>query len=654
MRLARHGAALVALGMRLGAPPVVAAPAAAPASPADPAGSPAGSPAAPAADPEPPVRNAAEASTAEVDAVAAELSRAINGLRLPGAPAPYRAEARWVRADLLSLDGSYGGVITNVLQRQTAGLVELRVGSLQRDNSNFFTENSGIARFAVSLEPAPEYVKKQLWLALDQAFRGASLAFTQKKTALERLQVADLPDDFGPPPPAGKHPAPPPSEAIDRGALAAMVGALSARFEAFPAVDNGDVHLQVLRSHETIVTTEGLRLQRTRERAVLAVVADTRAPDGMHLDHGLAIHLQGTPQADDELLERGEALVDQVLRELQELADAPLIEEEYDGPILVMPTAAAQFLASTVATEASGQPAPWSETGRVMDLEPAWQGKLGDSVLPPFIDMVDDPTEGFGKYAIDAEGFAAPRLVLVEQGRLVNLLMTRTPNPKLSGSNGRARMTPGLEVGASISNLRLESRRRGMSKVALERELLRRAAEDGYEFAYTIELLRDGSLLGGVPRESAEAYAGTGKLNLPLPGRVFRIEPGGKRTLVRGAVLAPASVRVLRRIRAVGDTPVTVPMRLAVGSFGGFAAEVGMDGVLSQTVDAQITTPALLVDGLELLVERGEHERQRTLVHPLRERPEPPATPDEKAPAAPDAPTRVPAPSGSAEEPPQE
>jgi len=51
---------------------------------------------------------------------------------------------------------------------------------------------------------------------------------------------------------------------------------------------------------------------------------------------------------------------------------------------------------------------------------------------------------------------------------------------------------------------------------------------------------------------------------------------------------------------------------------GGFGAEVGTDGLLSQTVDVSVTTPALLVDGLELVVERGEHERLPTLVHPLR------------------------------------
>jgi hypothetical protein len=99
---------------------------------------------------------------------------------------------------------------------------------------------------------------------------------------------------------------------------------------------------------------------------------------------------------------------------------------------------------------------------------------------------------------------------------------------------------------------------------------------------------------------------------------VHRIDASGKRTLVRGAVLAPASMRALRRIRAVGQTERVERLRLPVGTFGGFASEVGMDGILSQTVDVQITSPDLLVDGLELLVERGEHERLPILPHPLR------------------------------------
>ncbi|MEX1363099.1 MAG: metallopeptidase TldD-related protein, partial [Nannocystaceae bacterium] len=237
------------------------------------------------------------------------------------------------------------------------------------------------------------------------------------------------------------------------------------------------------------------------------------------------------------------------------------------------------------------------------------------------LDLVDDPTVpgGFGSYGVDAEGFVPGPVTLVEEGVLRELLLTRVPNPHHGdASNGRARMTPALEVGPALGNLSVRARRRGYIPTALERELLRRAREDGYDFAYVIEALRDGSVLGPVMRPSAAAYAGTGKLDLPLPARVFRIDASGQRTLVRGAVLAPASIRALRRIRGIGQREHTERLRLPVGAFGGFAADVGMDGVLSQTVDVQITTPELLIDGLELLVERGEHERLPTLTHPLR------------------------------------
>jgi hypothetical protein len=569
--------------------------------------------------PAPPKAEARDRHQAEVEAVAAELERGLAGLRLQGSPAPYRAEVRWVRADLLALDGSYGGVITNVIDRQSIGTAEVRVGSVERDNSNFFGGDSGMVRIDVPLAPTPSYMRKKVWLGLDQAFRGATQSYAAKLVVLERLAGKEQPPDFTPATGAVTHREPAVESKIDREGLASMVASLSGRFSDWPSIDNGDVHLQVLRSQETVVTTEGVALTFAHERAVLAVVADTKAEDGMHLDHGLALHFQSVPAADDALLAKGEALVDEVLRELDELAKAPMMDEEYDGPILLSAEAAAQLLASTVATEATGVPAPLAEGGRLMDLEPAWQKRLNKTVMPPFIDLVDDPTaKAFGGFDIDAQGIRPERLVLVDDGQLKTLLMTRTPIEQLSGTNGRARISPSLEVGPAISNLELVSSRRGSSPAALERDLLRRAREDGYDFAYVVERLRDGSVLGPVPRESAAAYAGTGKINLPLPVRVYKVEAGGKRTLVRGAVLAPASMRVLRRIRAVGSKPAAVPMRIPVGNLGGYTADVGIDGVLSQTVDVQITTPDLLLEGLELLVERGEHERLPTLDHPLR------------------------------------
>ncbi|MCA9691809.1 MAG: hypothetical protein KC636_19545, partial [Myxococcales bacterium] len=385
-------------------------------------------------------------------------------------------------------------------------------------------------------------------------------------------------------------------------------------------IDNGDVYAQLLVAEGSMASSEGTRLRDRSARAVLAVTAQARAADGMLLDHGRALHFQELPTATAELRAAGEQLVDAVLGELEAIAAAPMLDEDYDGPLLFTGDAAAQLLASTVATEAAGTPAPLADGGRMLELEPHWQDSLGKSVMPEFLDLRDDPSaEGFGRYELDAEGFRAKPITLVERGELRDLLMTRAPNEHLSQSNGRARMSPVLQIAPAISNLTLRSRQPGKSEKALERELLRRAREDGYEFAYVITTLRDGTILGPVPREGAISFASGRKVSLAPPLLIYRIDASGKRTLVRGAVFSPVSLRVLRRIRAVGATTHAVPLRILAGSQGGFGGETGMDGILSHTVDVQVNAPDLLIDGFELLVERGEHERLPTLVHPLRD-----------------------------------
>src|SRR5690606_20469401 len=172
--------------------------------------------------------------------------------------------------------------------------------------------------------------------------------------------------------------------------------------------------------------------------------------------------------------------------------------------------------------------APLSDYGRLLDYEPHWQEQLGKLVMPETIDLVDDPqAAGFGHYTRDAQGIAAERIELVRAGVLHTLLMTRRPNEHIDRSNGRARATAAGFLGATISNLTLSSRSRGLARDKLERELLRRARDDGYEFAYVIESLRDGGVLGPAPRDSAAVYTSGRKSTLPLPGRLVKLEQAG-------------------------------------------------------------------------------------------------------------------------------
>ena len=562
----------------------------------------------------------------EVGSLRTELRRGLDQVRLEGQPEPYFAELRIVRLEMLSLEGSYGGVVTDLLERQAAATITVRVGNANIDSSAFLGLPSSVT-LTLPLDPDAGMSRKRLWLGFDGSFRQAVSAYEAKQSALDRMAGDPLPPSMskfpGQPPSRLAwnvgDPKPPPME-IDRAGLRKLVADLSGRFDAHPNVDEGGVAMALMRTHELVLNTDGVTVGWAKDRAFLATAAVARADEGMLLDHGDAILLQSLP-APADLRAKGEAMVDRVLDQLDELVAAPLPDEDYDGPVLFEAPAAAQLLASTVAPHASGEPPPVAEFGRVLELEPYWQERLGKSVMPEWIDVVDDPrAPGFGHYDLDAEGVPAQRLELVKKGQLSDLFMTRTPNAVVTESNGHARSAAALTVGPAPSNLVLTTRRRGKTKAQLEKELLRRAHDDGYEYAYVIELLRDGGVLGPVPRDSAAVYSSGRKVPMPVPARLWRIDASGTRTLLRGALISPASMRVLRRIRDVGDTSAVVPMRIASGMTGGFAADVGLGGLLSQTVDVQVETPALLVDGLEVLVERGEYERPPILEHPLRRR----------------------------------
>ncbi len=578
--------------------------------------------------------SSASAAAPETKALISELARAVSELRLADAPAPYEATLRVVRARALTLDGSYGGIITDLAERQAFARLDLRVGGLERDASNFFG-GGGIATVVLPLDPLAGHLSsaRGLWRLADAAYRDRAATYRAKEAARRQLAEDDDTPDRSAAAPVGidlpwstpgvmaDAPTPGPAAgdpAFDRAGLREAVRELSARFADHPEIDNGDVYLQIVEHRLTSIDHRGAVWGDTGLRAYLAVVADTRAEDGVHLDHGAVIHLQSIPTA-DFVRKEGAELVDRVLAELEAQRVAPRLDEDYDGPVLFSAEAAAALWASTVAVHATGAPAPLSEWGPVIELEPHWLERLGRPVLPPWLSLIDDPTrEGFGHYRRDAEGMPAERIQLVKRGVLGDLLMTRRPNEKIPGSNGHARVAFDLAPAATISNLEVQSSRRGLNDARLERELLARAREDGYDYAYVIESLRDGGLLGAPPRDTGGAFGGGRKVPLPLPGRIWRIDAKGQRTLVRGALLSPVAMRALRRIREVGDTPRTVALRIVPGIVGGWAVDLGADGLLTQTVDVEVRTPALLIDGFELVVERGEPERLPFLVHPLR------------------------------------
>ena len=146
---------------------------------------------------------------------------------------------------------AFGGLLTSRTDHSRSLLVEIRVGSPDFDNTNFFTfpgARSGVARsfggrVLLPLDDDYRELRRQAWLLTDGAYKAALDRLAQKTAALQnRQRTEDLPD-FSVAEPAtfdqrGAAPT------LDSRAVEDRVRRLSAIFRRFPSIQSSEVHLQ--------------------------------------------------------------------------------------------------------------------------------------------------------------------------------------------------------------------------------------------------------------------------------------------------------------------------------------------------------------------------------------------------------------------------
>ena len=235
---------------------------------------------------------------------------------------------------------------------------------------------------------------------------------------------------------------------------------------------------------------------------------------------------------------------------LAELRKAPLVEEEYHGPLLFSADAAADTLRSLLGSAVTA-------TRPALGTEARTNGPFASSyharVLPDFMNVVDDPSlktfngkDLLGAYNVDDEGVPAQAVKLVDDGRLDNYLIGRQPVRDFPQSNGHGRAGITGPPRPMIGVLKITAEN-GLSTEELNQKLLELAKDRGLQSVYFVQTM------GG---------EGTPRL-------LYRVGSDGKRELVRGAVLDDIDQRALRSsIEAAGkdlwvanffgDPPTTV------------------------------------------------------------------------------------------------
>ena len=470
-----------------------------------------------------------------LNAMLAEMDRSMSQLQLKGFAKPFFIQYTIEEIDEFSTQATFGASQNSVHNHQRVARVTVRVGDYKTDSSN--ARGDGFLELA-SLDDDPIALRSSLWQATDQAYKNALAAYAQKQAELKEVQTPPQADDFSHEKPIVSL-ADPMAFAIDEPAWTSRVARASGLYRSDATVSAGQRDVEYssasfrARAVTTrIVTSEGAIVRKSSRQLQESFAVGTQAADGMNIDRSYAT--TGTSLAD---LDAEDAFNRHAVDEIASLAvlrQAPLVEEEYHGPLLLSADAATDTLHSLLANAVVAARPPLGTEARTTG---AFASSFHARVLPDFINVVDDPTlksfngKGLvGSYEVDDEAVPARPVSLVESGRLVNYLIGRQPVRDFPQSNGHGRASLAGAPRPAVGVLKI-SAENGLSMDELNQKLLDLVKDRGLHAAYYVETL------GG------ERY----------PRLLYRIGSDGKRQLVRGAILDDLDQRALRSsIEAAG------------------------------------------------------------------------------------------------------
>jgi len=481
-----------------------------------------------------------------------ELDRSMKQLRLESLNRPYFIAYRVSDLSSSTMAAVLGSLTSSEQQHLRLLTVEVRVGDYAVDNTNFLSARFGAAGVArtfgntvqLPLEDDYKEIRRQIWLATDSAYKQALEALAQKRAALEnKTRAEDIPD-FSKEEPLTSHESPVVMD-LDPKRAEVLVRRLSAIFRSMPDIHRSSVEIQATNAYTRYLNSEGTEYTRAEPGVGLIARAGTQAQDGMPLGDELAVYersmsaLPGEEQLAVRIRDMGNRLV--------ELRSAPLVER-YNGPVLFEGEASAEIFGQALAPKLVASRRPVTESPQFEMLtsrvESSLQDRLGARVLPDWASITDDPTRQeqngvplLGGYSVDYDGVRAHKTVVVENGILKTLLLSRAPVRGIPHSTGNQR-----GFGVAPSNLFLTVQN-GLTDAALKQKLLSLAQQRAKPYAIVVRRLRNPLL--GDPREMMASamrsflpeLGGGGKGMLQSAVEAYEVFPDGHEKLIRNAQL---------------------------------------------------------------------------------------------------------------------
>lgn len=508
-----------------------------------------------------------------------ELARSMAELRLDTLPRPYFIAYRVQETNFNATAASFGSLLHTTAGRRRLLTVEVRVGDYAFDNTNFFGMRTGPAGmmggvgFAVlPLDDNYREIRRDLWLATDNAYKAAVEQFAQKQAGFQgRGRDNYVPDFTHEPVTTTVDTAP--AVPADFARMEALVRELAAGFRNRPALHRSRVDAAVANSRTWYVNSEGTSYTVAAPFASVRITASGQATDGMPLGDGVVVFAPSFAE-----LPPAPALGDSIRRMVDRLTALRLVPraEVYRGPVLFEGAAAGELVNQLFAPFLAAARAPQADNAmaaRMGAMENPFHDLIGGRVLPAFLNVTDNPGlrthDGhyLGASRVDDDGVPTRETRLVERGILKTLLTTRVPVEDLRRSTGSRR-----GAGAAVANL-IFTVDGGSTTADLRARLLRLAAERGNAYAVVVRRIANPSLAAELdPMSMMGAFGGQGGGDQTLVvSEAIRLYPDGREEPIRNAGLSGITATTFRDIVAVsrGRAVFTAPSGGRRGRFGG-------------------------------------------------------------------------------------
>ena len=504
-------------------------------------------------------------------AMLAELKRSQEKLQLGELQRPYYIEYQVTELQDYIADSTLGALRNEQANLGRLARVVVRIGDYKQDS--YFGDGKGSVEI-MPMDNNEMALRHQLWLATDKAYKDALTGLTEKEAALKNVVVeTELPDFSEQKPVEAVNELPTLDTSLEK--WKQMIRSTSDLFRRDPDLESSEaiLHFRILNHY--FVNTEGTVTRSGKAVYIYSFDGSVQAADGMRLDRshayvvGTAAELPTTAEIQKE--------TQQLVGTFEALRKAPVVEDDYHGPVLFSADAATALFERLVVSNILGVRPDLGNPARVSG---EFASYYKNRVLPDFLSAVDDPRpqkiDGqtlLGSYDVDDEGVKAEPLTVIEKGVLVNFLTSREPIKDFPHSNGRGRTALAGAPRPQISNLVFKASN-GVPFDELKKKLIQMCKDQGRPFGYYVETTG----LRLTPRLLWRVYSSDGHMEL-----------------VRGAVFNQLDTRSLRSDIVAAGNDEYVYNR-------------------AEPLPSAIVAPSLLFDELE--IQRANRTREKLPTYP--------------------------------------